>query len=303
MIPTYLIEEHHEAFLIWNYSKLTGKINQNNTLIHIDSHPDNEIPKFNFSIHSLKSIKDFYDFTYNELTISNFIYPSIYLGIINKVVYIFQPYGNHKKTGLNEQFVRSINNAGIILRSGIISEKMKNYNDPERRDFLVEKLTIEDNFSVDTTNVILDIDLDYFSCEENPYSKEGYKIEITRNQYESLMKDKYHKLKIMPNGGSKVKVIEKNGQCFVTFQDYPYYMESKIKVSNEEILKRIEKLTNVLKSKNIQPKLINICRSTISGFTPEDQSKFIENNLLESLSKLYSMNIIEINELEKTILN
>lgn len=44
-IPFYIIEEHHEAFLIWHYAIIKGLINKNrNTLLHIDEHSDMLLP-------------------------------------------------------------------------------------------------------------------------------------------------------------------------------------------------------------------------------------------------------------------
>jgi hypothetical protein len=44
-VPLYILEEHHEAFLIWNYARQKGIIPEiNNSLFHFDSHSDMGIP-------------------------------------------------------------------------------------------------------------------------------------------------------------------------------------------------------------------------------------------------------------------
>ena len=41
MTNRYVIEEHHEAFLVWNWAKDSGIMeSSNNTLSHVDDHSD-----------------------------------------------------------------------------------------------------------------------------------------------------------------------------------------------------------------------------------------------------------------------
>jgi len=86
-IKTFIIEEHHEAFFVWNYAVLNNLLPaKGNNLFRIDEHSDMETPRFNLSIHELNGdLTLLENFTYNELNIGNFILPIIYQELFNKV--------------------------------------------------------------------------------------------------------------------------------------------------------------------------------------------------------------------------
>ncbi len=67
-----------------------------------------------------------------------------------------------------------------------------------------------------------------------------------------------------------------------------------LKVSFQEIDRRIERFIDELKDKKINPILIDICRSRHSGYTPEDQWEYIENKLLEGLKTLGNLDVSNI---------
>jgi len=47
-IKTFIIEEHHEAFFVWNYAVLNNLLPaKGNNLFHIDEHSDMGTPRFN----------------------------------------------------------------------------------------------------------------------------------------------------------------------------------------------------------------------------------------------------------------
>ncbi len=93
MIPLYILEEHHEAFIAWNHAIKNEWIPaKDNHLFHVDEHSDMATPRFNDSIHSLgnaEGLEHIRDFTYRELNIASFIMPACYQRIIKKVYFIF----------------------------------------------------------------------------------------------------------------------------------------------------------------------------------------------------------------------
>ncbi len=128
-IPTYIVEEHHEAFYAWNLAKLSGKVMPVcNTLYHFDEHSDMAVPRFNTSIDMLKdSIDEIRDFTYRELTIATFIVPAIYTRLIQNVVWVkVNRSNNGNKT--NRMYVRSYNNEGKKLIMGKLTDLRKTRN-------------------------------------------------------------------------------------------------------------------------------------------------------------------------------
>jgi hypothetical protein len=66
-------------------------------------------------------------------------------------------------------------------------------------------------------------------------------------------------------------------------------------VSENEILVRIENFVNNIIVKGVKPSIISICRSRYSGYTPDDQWKYIEDTLLQNLNNHFK---IEVNNVE-----
>ena len=90
--PLFIVEEHHEAFFVWNYCINKELIQPSqNCLLHVDFHSDFNIPKLTSSIDTLNgSLQRIFDFTYNELSISDFIIAAVYQEIFNQVIWIDQ---------------------------------------------------------------------------------------------------------------------------------------------------------------------------------------------------------------------
>ncbi|NOU18116.1 MAG: hypothetical protein HOO91_11230 [Bacteroidales bacterium] len=286
-VPVYIIEEHHEAFIIWNYAienKLISR--EKNRLVHIDEHSDMNIPRFNSSINDLNSdIHKIKQFTYQELAIASFIMPAIYLGIFNNIIWIKQ---NHKKTTRKGStcFVRSYNKQGKRLLSGRGKDSAKDNSDSKTFKFYHKTIeALPSNYG----KIILDIDLDYFSCSGSPNDNDEIIIEITKDEYIKFNNDKYHRLRYLNLG--RIETLEEKGKYFYVINYYNEIYPNPLKVDNETIIKRINLLIDTLQSKKCNPAIITICRSRYSGFTPVDQWEFIENILIEKLKEIYPITI------------
>jgi len=296
-IPVFTIEEHHEAFFLWNYALKEKLIGEKNILYHFDEHSDMGTPRFNTSINELNnSLEKFRNFTYEELDIASFIIPSIYLGIFDQVYWFKQYHKVQDNEGVN-YYVRSFNNAGKKLLSG--KKDSFNFDTPcnDLKEFKYYYKTVE-NIPSNIGNVILDIDLDYFSCNGNPFELNELYVEITKSEFLKFNNNKYHKL--IYSGLKKIKTIKKNNKYYFLINSYNEIYPCKLKVDNETILKRIDILTTNLKQKQIVPSLITICRSRHSGYTPKDQYKLIESNLINRLKENYSIKEYKISELTRT---
>ena len=293
-IPLFIFEEHYEAFLVWNYSLLNHLISQsNNTLLHVDEHSDMAVPKFNYSIHSIQDkLQKIQEFTYNELTIANFIVPAIYQGLFSQLYWLYQS-TNEGKGSQRPILVHSHNGKGQVLMLDINCDVSSlAFFNPDLKSVLFKSIKPHDKFP-QSQSVVLDIDLDYFSCNPHYYHYQG-KLEVTKEQYDSFNGDQYHFLRF--NLGSGIKSQAEKGKYYLLFN--PLTTEaipSKLKVTNQKIMSRIDQFIEFLNKNDIKPQLIDICRSRLSGFTPEDQWQFIEKNLIEKLTTLYD---IEINYLK-----
>lgn len=294
-VPLFLFEEHHEAFFVWNYSVMNKLIEPfGNLLLHVDEHSDMCIPQFTDSINSVtKNLRCLYEFTYSQLTIANFIIPAVYKGIFNQLYWLYQSNNEGK---LDRDFlVYSLGDEGKILKIN------KNYDlgmlavyNPYIRNAIFQPITTQTE-SLKNKSVVLDIDLDYFSCNSSSEHYKG-KLEVTEEQYNLFNIDRYHFLRFCLGGGIKSKV--ENGKYYLLLNSFDTEATpSKLKVSEQEIIRRIDFFVEFLIKNNLEPQIIDICRSRLSGFTPEDQWEFIEEKLLEKLSALYALEINHIGKI------
>jgi hypothetical protein len=298
-IPTFIIEEHNEAFFIWNYAikkKIIPALG--NTLFHVDEHSDMGAPRFNKSINNLKGrTNNVKKFTHEELSISGFITPAIYNKIINRVYWIRQ---NHKKYRIRpiKMFVRSYNNDGKKLIKGLVSTIGKSKinlisEETDIKYFYYHSMKIDQ--IPNNKRVILDIDLDYFSCIGNPNEIEETYIEITKSEYDAFYCNRYHKTNYL--NFYKLSAEKINDRYFYIINYFNEVHPSITYVKEDEILNRINNFVKYLSEKKVKPLLIDICRSRYSGFTPKEQWEFIERNLLYKISDSFTLEVYPINSI------
>lgn len=301
MIPTFILEEHNEAYLIWKYALKKNLIkSRENTLLHFDEHADMGAPKLNTNMNGLNgNLRRVADFTYKELNIANFIVPAIYNDIFNKVYWIKQQHSKVHKRG-HLLYVRSYGKKEqkLVTNRMTIFTKYK-HRLKELRDSIVRyryyKYHVKD--IVKMKNVCLDIDLDFFSCNQDPLDKK-LAIEISKREYDNYKSDPYHRIKFFDFG--RVEAVKKGDQYYYYLNDYLFKDASPIKVQNDVILKRIEEVTETMIRKKIRPQIITICRSRFSGYTPSDQWEFIENTLLEKLNSGFGrLNVMHVSAIRK----
>ncbi|MDF0555978.1 UPF0489 family protein [Kamptonema sp. UHCC 0994] len=302
-IPFYIMEEHHEAFFIWNYAVAEGLIDKTqNTLLHVDEHSDMVFPLLNTSLKSVNhNLKQLHDLTYSELSIASFIYPAIYQGMFSGVYWLRQ---QHDKSSRVQKKMQIYSHQGkgkrLMLKSKADFNELFN---PDYKSFTMTYMTVQDSLSsqeVQKSNksVILDIDIDYFSCDNA--SGAYFEVEITQDAYDDYVNNFYNKIRLSLGGNTSVKCMD-GKYYFCTIQPDELLAE-KLKVSEDTIVERIDALIDFLKVNEIQPKLIDVCRSRLSGYTPNDQWEFIENTLVEKLSSIYEFEPIFVSELSKKVL-
>lgn len=298
-VPLFIMEEHHEAFFIWNYGYFKGFIRPfGNTLLHVDSHEDMGISRLNVSVDALgDDLREIYDFGYRELGIASFILPAIYRGIINNYTFLgrYDAYCGPKQN----RFVASWQSRGEYFETGEVKPLLRKHLESEENRwgqhqfYTYQEIGLAGRLAT-AQPLILDIDLDYFSCD-NSLSSAKTKIEITAEAYLKFENNPYHPFKVMP--AAAFAAGKEDGRCWLYYTERQEEQDLK-KVSTDTIDKRINRLLDFLRTNHLKPGLIDICRSRFSGYTPADQWQYIEDKLLEGLSGLYDLNIAHISQLE-----
>jgi len=293
-IPVFILEEHNEAYYVWTECVQNGMLPAaNNVLYHIDEHGDMGVPRFNKSINCVNAAeqREVRAFTHEEIGIGSFIMPAMYKGIFS-TIYWFKV--QHKATKRDHlMYVRTYNADGLKLLSGPVTEEIKKASEIDH-DLKIFDFHLNNINEMPETelSIALDIDLDYFSCSGNPVELYEISIEITKAEYEKFHSTPYHQSKFL---GFKSNVYESDGKYHLILNDYkhtyPDLYPFTLKVDRELISERIAEVTRKLKQSKVVPKVITICRSRFSGFTPDDQWEFIESSLLKELGSLYELDV------------
>ena len=168
-------------------------------------------------------------------------------------------------------------------------KKISTIEDDDRKQFKIHLGAEED--IPEQREVLLDIDLDYFSAIERPSEYQSLRIAITREEYERFTSDKYHSLRFV---GPRFEAKEADGQFYYEINEADEIYAAKLKTDEGSIAVRVQELIDSLKAKDIQPQLISLCRSKISGYTPEGQCEFIQELLVNGLDSIYDMDICHV---------
>lgn len=275
-IPLVVVEEHHEAFFVWNYAVSAGWIpSEKNHLLHVDEHADLSIAKYETPVPAGGSVKEAYEFTYRELNIASFLYPAIYQGLFHHITWL-RPEDSNRTVSSSSVQVLTQQNGRLVLAPQTISLTHARQSIP----FRITRVTPADPAEY-PERVVLDIDLDYFSC--NDESGEYAELEITKAAYDAFRANRYHKARLLWTGVAGV--TEREGRYYLHTGPKP--SPSRSPQNRQESSKRIGMFLSYLDSRNIVPSLIDICRSRFSGYTPEEEWRFLEETLISQLRQRF----------------
>jgi len=283
-IPLVLLEEHHEAFYAWDYAMEMGWLPQSgNTLLHVDAHADMMLPKLRRPLDSISSLADCVDFVYHELDISTFIWPAIYNRLFSRLLWL--KYNHRLSTGGWRSitlYSKNRTRTEFCITSALPQNAV--VADPKAVTIDYCPITTHDVLATDQP-IVLDVDLDYFCSNDYP-DLSDHEIEVTHETFVKFRTNPYHFLRISPL--DKISAISRAGKFYLVYNDY--HPE---RPSTEENLRTIElrlsDFISYLQKYQVVPKLILICRSVQSGYTPRDSAAFLEDRLLRQLEDHYHL--------------
>jgi hypothetical protein len=297
-IPTIIVEEHHEAFVVWHeavrceWLKPTG-----NVLLHVDSHADLNDARLTTPLsripHDLAGVDQF---ALRELGIARFIVPALYQGRFRSFTWLYPRRTVSTPAAHGYLLVQQADSDGLNFVSrfskqlpwGAIHHPNLKCVAATYCDLAVagQELSAVAKAAA-TANLALDIDLDFFSCDAWPHVT-PFRLEITRNQFERLRNDRYHPLLILADGQFTLAEIE--DRHYLVSREASV-TASPCRLTESQIEQRIDQFVTCLAALRLTPSLVTICRSRISGFTPADQWEFIEQQLLDRLQQLYPLHV------------
>jgi hypothetical protein len=292
-IPTFLLEEDNESFIVWQYAKQNKIIkSENNTLLHVDAHIDMATPRLKTSIFNVENnFNQTVDLAYNELCINSYIVPAIYLGLFDRIHWLN---GSSKEERLSrKRIVRTFNNEGkkfIIYNPNKYPIK---YNGIYKKFVLTED-SINSLKIINHENIILNLNLNYFACVREPEEYKVNYIEITKNEYNQFKNNlNYHPLRYALLG-NRIEAVKENDKYYYIINDHDEIYSSTNKSDKDIISKEIKQLISKLAALRAKFKLISITRSTKSGYTPDDIVDFIEKEVLDALKIYYPIKVERI---------
>lgn len=288
-VPLFVFDEHNEAFHFWHRARHDGFINEPLDLFHIDAHHDMVRPDvFKKSLYfpHLSSqgnwVNYYEDFAKNELTINNFILPSVLNGLIKNVYFIYPKWRNFRPRRKKMNVCSAFGEGKILKYDLLIDQKpdgrvLKAFPDIRYFNYSMQEIDrVPQN-----RDVLLDIDLDYFACVDSISNHMSYELEITKEQF--IKKDIFLHEKTLPFSKLDFNFVERDGKYYVIVS-HKKIKEMSYLPTKEEIESDIETLVITLQTKNTQPWVITISKSCLSGYCPENYSEFIETRLKRRLS-------------------
>lgn len=268
-----VFDEHHEVMIYWESIRAIMP----RTVLHVDFHADMWAPGKAINYQYAKTpgyLKtsvyndNVYELLNKDITPTSFLIPSVLRYGINKIIFL-------KPTGTCELSkkitIGTLGGEGKIIRS--VDEHNKDFF-PDANTFeYIETNSLE---NIEIGDYVLDIDMDYFSCNMNPerymstFVKYSRKVLDEINKY-NLSRDDY---------GIDLRLVdfENYGSYLVPQPDFLIRYNDDM----EWIRYSIERFVSQLPGK---PKYISLCRSEKLGYTPTKYVRFIEKYLKEQLCK------------------
>jgi len=292
-VNIFKIEEHHEAFIIWCYLIKRKSIpEKDNILFHVDHHADMGCPVLDRSVNDilLNNIEDIKSFTYSNLRISDFIIPAIYQNFFNEFYWLQRIYSG--KNTAKDHYVKSNKREGKVFVDLVDDSAWKRFTPDDGRVLYKNTQLNPENVISIKKEVILDIDLDYFSSHRARLTEN--RLEITEKEFKNIKENKYHFL----NNEYKYKLISENKRFFVKFYHGLESEEKAHLTSKTEIEKRVNRFFDYIKDNNISFSNVILCRSRFSNYTPANQWNFIEDLLTKRFKKINNSDILTIEDIK-----
>ncbi len=293
----YLIEEHHQAFAVWSdYFKQTGSAPG---LLHVDAHADMTPPVTRFPLNRQQINQLSPDlcrkFVYEQLHIGDFIVAGVICNYFTQVFWLRPDFIGGPHCWCETIAYRSIDKAEKDFALKCVSRKEL----PENSDAALGFKSIGGKFDyynfqyasspVFPAGIILDIELDYFSCCRRPAVSS--RVEVSEDEFTAYRENPFHYLRLHYN----TCALEEGGRFYIVFNPWQNSEFVQGAGNAESVRERVGEFMLYLKRLKLEPSLLTLCRAVKSGFTPEAYSEYLQELLISELSKLFAVDYIDFN--------
>ena len=296
MTPAYLVEEHHELFVVWEWAVREGLLPERACrLLHVDEHSDLDIPTPNEPMDFENTAELVNRFFRNELSVASFIWPLVYRSRLNQVSWLHprrRDVGHRDHFPGRRQFIVTTGRARTEILTGLhrgrdsLNERFSHdlWND-DYRTVWIEQLGLEDSLQAGG-NWVLGICLDFFSCNSRPVAQ-SWELPISDEVAAEFRANPIHFLRLFPGPG--VVLDDSSSQAKLLFGNSSEPEWDWRVVSNEVVEERLAGLEQFLLKCQLRPQLIVVSRSEISGYTPANQVAFIEQGVRAILERVFGL--------------
>ena len=271
MTNIYIVDEHHEVYLVW-WKDLKKRKSTQRHLIHIDEHADMGVPVLNDKIPDVKeSFLRQSRFVYKNLSVGTFLIPAYISKFFSTLSWI-KPSSSIEVESVAIEYSES-DIAPYILSNG--NEPM--LDNPKSHENIWKIAPKHESW-------MLDICLDSFACLPYPQAN-NLELEISLEQFTILNCDKLNPWNA--RYGSLFVTNHNDGKYFAKL--LPYKPSNNCNNSMEiDYISRLNAFSIWLKGLNFcPPEVVTISRSIISGYTPPELAPIIEKKIMFTLKEVF----------------
>lgn len=289
-VPVLVLEEHHEAFLVWWLARRAGVLGpEPASVLHVDEHADWALPRFARPLQQSETDAErVAEFVYNELNIATFLWAAVYYGLAKEVCWLRARHIERSES--RHLYIATSNDECTEFLTGT-------YRSFPPADMLPDCRTVRyDMVEPSETRefvrpFLLDIDLDFFASNRRPDL--NCRVEITESAYRQFTDDPYHALRILP--GSRVSVVRDANRFYLVFgAAVSRDTWGPFTWSEETALERAAGLRGFLERAHVIPDLVTISRSVRCGYTPKAVATAIERACLAALAGVYACQVQDL---------